>query len=114
MSAREYLELLRARKNWIERIENNLARFDAVLSPTVPIVAPALADVDVGAQRDEHFFRVNMQLLRNTGVVNMLDGCAISIPCHQPSEMPVGLMIWSTQLKDDLVLNIAKNIEVLL
>jgi Asp-tRNA(Asn)/Glu-tRNA(Gln) amidotransferase A subunit family amidase len=114
MSAREYLELLSARKNWMERTEKALARFDAVVSPTVPIVAPPLADVDAGSQRDEHFFKVNMQLLRNTGVVNMLDGCAISIPCHQPDELPVGLMVWSTQLKDDLVLNIAKNIENLL
>jgi hypothetical protein len=28
------------------------------------------------------FFRVNALLLRNTSVVNMLDGCAISIPCQ--------------------------------
>jgi aspartyl-tRNA(Asn)/glutamyl-tRNA(Gln) amidotransferase subunit A len=27
-------------------------------------------------------------------VVNMLDGCAISIPCQAPGELPVGLMIW--------------------
>ncbi len=114
MSAREYIELLAARRNWIARVEKKLAGFDALLSPTVPIVAPTIAETDAGTERDEHFFKVNTQLLRNTGVVNMLDGCAISIPCHQKDELPVGLMIWSTQLKDDLVLNIAKLSEYLL
>lgn len=114
MTAREYLELLAARKSWMERVAAKLAGFDAVISPTVPIVAPTLAETDAGAERDEHFFKVNAQLLRNTGPVNMLDGCAISIPCHQTGELPVGLMVWSTQLRDDLVINIAKNIEYLL
>jgi aspartyl-tRNA(Asn)/glutamyl-tRNA(Gln) amidotransferase subunit A len=26
-------------------------------------------------------------------VVNFLDGCALSIPCHQRGEAPVGLMV---------------------
>ena len=114
MSAREYIELLAARRSWIDRVENKLAGYDAVLSPTVPIVAPTIAETEAGAERDDHFFKINMQLLRNTGVVNMLDGCAISVPCHHPHELPVGLMIWSDQLDDDSVLNIAKNIEYLL
>ena len=46
-------------------------------------------------------------LLRNTSVVNMLDGCAISIPCHSPGELPCGLMIWQSAMHDDTVLNIA-------
>jgi hypothetical protein len=31
-------------------------------------------------------------LLRNTSVVNMLDGWAISLPCHEAGALPVGLM----------------------
>lgn len=114
MTAREYIELLAARKSWISRMENALARFDAVLSPTVPIVAPPIAQVDAGAAQDEEFFRVNGLLLRNTSVINMLDGCAISIPCHTGDELPVGLMIWAPALQDDTVLNIARQIEFLL
>jgi aspartyl-tRNA(Asn)/glutamyl-tRNA(Gln) amidotransferase subunit A len=64
------------------------AGYDAVLSPTVPMVAPPIAQVAPGAERDEAFFRVNALLLRNTSVVNMLDGCAISLPCHAPDECP--------------------------
>ena len=114
MSAREYIELTIARRRWIASMEAALQRFDAVLSPTVPIVAPPIADVAPGAERDAAFFKVNGQLLRNTSVVNMLDGCAISIPCHTPDELPVGLMVWAAALHDDTVLNIALQIESLL
>lgn len=114
MSAREYIELQAARRHWIAKVQLSLADFDAVLSPTVPIVAPPIAQVEPGAERDSRFFEVNGLLLRNTAVVNMLDGCAISIPCHEPDELPVGLMVWSTALQDDVVLNIAAQIEKLL
>ncbi|MFN4361536.1 MAG: amidase [Hylemonella sp.] len=114
ISAADYIDLLRARRDWIERVEQALQGVDAVLSPTVPVVAPPLADVLPGAERDEAFFRLNGLLLRNPGVVNMLDGCALSLPCHLPGELPTGLMVWHGALRDDAVLNIAQQIEVLL
>ena len=58
--------------------------------------------------------RVNALLLRNTSVVNMLDGCAISIPCHEPGELPRGLLIWQSAMRDDTVLNIALQAESVL
>ena len=82
--------------------------FDAILSPTVPIVAPPIASV---LHDDTEFFRVNGLLLRNTSVVNMLDGCGISLPCHAPDELPVGLMVWHAALRDDAVLSAGLQIE---
>lgn len=114
MSARDYLELHNVRQNWIQRMESAARGFDAWVSPTVPVVASALAEVAPGAERDAAFFRLNALLLRNTSVVNMLDGCAISIPCHAPDESPVGLMVWAGALRDDAVLNIARQIELTL
>jgi len=114
MKAWEYVELGRARAAWIAAMEQALAGFDAVLSPTVPIVAPTIAEVAPGAERDEAFFRVNALLLRNTSVVNMMDGCAISLPCQAPGELPVGLMLWHGPLRDDTILNIALQVEHLL
>lgn len=114
MKGWEYLALADARRDWIGRVEWALTGYDAVLSPTVPVTAPALATVAPGAERDEEFFRVNALLLRNPSIVNMLDGCAISIPCHQPGELPVGLMIWHGALRDDTVLNIALQAEAAL
>jgi Asp-tRNA(Asn)/Glu-tRNA(Gln) amidotransferase A subunit family amidase len=114
IKAFEYIDLIRARHEWIARVIDALQGFDAVLSPTVPIVAPPIAQVAPGAERDQEFFRVNALLLRNTSVVNMLDGCAISIPCHAPGELPVGLMIWQSAMHDDTVLNIARQAEAAL
>ena len=114
MSASDYIELLHARRAWMARMESAMAGFDALLSPTVPITAPTIASVAPGAERDAEFFRVNALLLRNTSVVNMLDGCALSLPCHQAGELPVGLMVWHAALRDDAVLCISHLIEQLL
>jgi aspartyl-tRNA(Asn)/glutamyl-tRNA(Gln) amidotransferase subunit A len=114
MKAWEYVDLQRARGAWIRAVEQALAGFDAVLSPTVPMVAPALAEVAPGAERDEAFFRVNGLLLRNPSVVNMLDGCAISLPCQALDELPVGLMLWHAALRDDTILSASLQIEDLL
>ena len=111
MTAFDYIDLLAARAVWITRMEMRLQGFDAVLSPTVPIVAPPIASV---LNDDTEFFRVNGLLLRNTSVVNMLDGCGISLPCHMPDELPVGLMLWHAAMHDDAVLDAALLVEELL
>ena len=111
MTAFDYIDLLAARADWITRMEAQLEGFDAVLSPTVPMVAPPIASV---LHDDTEFFRVNGLLLRNTAVVNMLDGCGISLPCHTPDELPVGLMIWHAALHDDAVLDAGLQIEAAL
>jgi Asp-tRNA(Asn)/Glu-tRNA(Gln) amidotransferase A subunit family amidase len=56
MSAADYIDLVAARHNWIGRMNVLLAGFDAVLSPTVPMVAPPLAGL---IDDDVNFFRVN-------------------------------------------------------
>jgi len=111
MKGYELIDLMAARRDWIARMEGALAGFDAVLSPTVPIIAPTIASVAPGAERDEAFFRVNALLLRNPSVVNMLDGCAISLPCHAAGEAPVGLMLWHAALHDDDILSLAEQVE---
>ena len=119
MSAADYICLLQARRQWMERMEAAMAGYDALLSPTVPIVAPTIASVEPAdgkdaaqdTARDAAFVRANALLLRNTSVVNMLDGCALSLPCHVPGELPVGLMVWHAALHDDAVLNASLKIE---
>jgi aspartyl-tRNA(Asn)/glutamyl-tRNA(Gln) amidotransferase subunit A len=110
MSAADYIDLLHARRHWIDRMEAQLAGFDAVVSPTVPLLAPEIAPLE---HDEEQFFKVNALLLRNTSVVNMLDGCAISVPCHDPGQLPVGLMFWHGALHDEAVLGLALQFESL-
>jgi aspartyl-tRNA(Asn)/glutamyl-tRNA(Gln) amidotransferase subunit A len=114
MRAFEYFELVEARRAWITQMEAALQGFDAVLSPTVPVVAPPIANVGPGVERDDAFFHTNSLLLRNPSVVNMLDGCALSLPCHTADELPVGLMLWHAAMHDDTVLNLALQAETTL
>ena len=108
ISAADYLHLMDRRKNWIERVNSVIEPFDALICPTVPIVAqPIQALLD----SDDEFFRVNRLLLRNTFAINFLDGCSISIPCHVQGDLPVGLMISASCGKDSVVLGIALAIE---
>jgi len=88
-----------------------LSGYDALLSPTVPIVAPPLLPL---VASDEAFHATNALLLRNPSVVNLLDGCALSLPCHATGEMPVGLMVWNGALRDDAVLDISLAVEAAL
>jgi len=111
MSAADYVELMWARKDWIARTEAAIAGFDALLSPTVPLVAPPISPL---LASDEAFFATNGLLLRNPSVVNFLDGCALSMPCQATGEMPVGLMVWGAAMCDDAVLGASLAIEAAL
>jgi aspartyl-tRNA(Asn)/glutamyl-tRNA(Gln) amidotransferase subunit A len=74
--AADYIDLLAARADLIERIGRLTAPYDAVVMPTVAILAPTVAELT----DDAAFTRANMLALRNTAVANFLDGCAISLP----------------------------------
>jgi aspartyl-tRNA(Asn)/glutamyl-tRNA(Gln) amidotransferase subunit A len=111
MSAADYVRLQLARQQWIAQVGAALMGFDAVLSPTVPIVASPIADVAPGEARDAEFFRVNALMLRNTSVINLLDGCAISLPNHAAGSLPTGLMLWHSAMHDDSILRIAAQVE---
>jgi amidase/aspartyl-tRNA(Asn)/glutamyl-tRNA(Gln) amidotransferase subunit A len=110
-SAADYIDLQAARSAWIAQVQPAIAPFDALLSPTVPLVAPPLQPL---LDSDERFFEANGLLLRNPMLANLLDGCALSLPCHAPGEWPVGLMVWSGALQDDSVLDVSLAIEAAL
>jgi aspartyl-tRNA(Asn)/glutamyl-tRNA(Gln) amidotransferase subunit A len=78
--------------------------------PTVPIVAPPIADLD----DEREYNRVNMLVLRNTALGNFLDRCAISIPCHRPGDAPVGLMLMGETMGDARLFRIAAAMEAML
>lgn len=112
ISAADYLDLQHARQDLVARFEEAAQDFDALLSPTVPITAPPLAPL---LADDALFFSTNGLLLRNPSAVNLLDGCALSLPC-QPAgaALPVGLMVWAPAMHDDAVLGVSLAIEAVL
>lgn len=104
-------QLHRARRDWISRVESRMAPFDALLAPTVPRLAPPIAPL---LADDAAFFSSNALMLRNPSIVNFLDGCAISLPCHPSGGWPVGLMAFAPALHDDRLLSLALAIEAAL
>lgn len=108
MAAADHIDLVHARRRWVERVEATVEPYDALLSPTVPIVAPPLAPL---LDDDALFFATNALLLRNPSVVNFLDGCAITLPCQAPDKLPVGLMLWAPAMADERLLGAALAVE---
>jgi amidase/aspartyl-tRNA(Asn)/glutamyl-tRNA(Gln) amidotransferase subunit A len=104
----DYIDLLDKRRRWIARTEAALVGIDALLSPTLPIVAPRMQPL---IDSDDAFFAANALLLRNPSLINLLDGCALSLPCHREGDWPVGLMVWGPALADDRVLAVSLAIE---
>jgi len=109
--APELVALGRLRSAFIAEVATVAAPFDAIVMPTLPCVAPAIAEA--GAT-DEAYFRWNARLLRNPGLINFLDGCAATLPCHAPGEPPVGLMVCGLAGTDRRTLAIAAAIEKVL
>jgi aspartyl-tRNA(Asn)/glutamyl-tRNA(Gln) amidotransferase subunit A len=103
MTAADFVDLVAARESWIDAVEARVRWFDAMLLPTVPAIAPTIAEV---VASDEAYFRANGRMLRNPTLVNFLDGCALSLPCHAPGAAPVGLMVAGTGGADRRVLAI--------
>ncbi|SAL45352.1 amidase [Caballeronia choica] len=111
-SAADYLDLLHARAAMIEAARTTLwQRFDAILCPTVPVVAPRIADLE---HDDAAFGQANALILRNPSAFNFLDACGLSLPCHPRGEAPVGLMLSGAPHADDALLSIGRAVEAVL
>lgn len=110
-TAQQYIAMHDHRRGWIGRVEAALQGFDAVLMPTVPLLAPETAPL---LASDDAFFRANGLLLRNPFTINYLDGCAFSLPCHAEGELPVGLMCASVHGDDAALAAVALALEQVL
>jgi aspartyl-tRNA(Asn)/glutamyl-tRNA(Gln) amidotransferase subunit A len=106
-TAADYIEIIRQRALLIARADARTAAFDAVVTPTTPIVAPRIDQV----QTNEDYFRYNPTLLRNCSLVNFLDRCAASVPMHADGELPSGFHIIGQRMTDRRTLAIAAAVE---
>jgi aspartyl-tRNA(Asn)/glutamyl-tRNA(Gln) amidotransferase subunit A len=106
-SAVDYLRLLQERRVLCARVGTVTAEFDAMVMPTAPIIAPALADL----ADDAAYFRANGLVLRNPAIANFLDRCSISVPIARAGEAPVGLMLIGEHGADRKLLAVARALE---
>lgn len=107
-TADDLRQLRAARSEWTTQVERALRGFDAMLMPTVPILAPR---TEALLASDDAFFEANRLLLRNPSLINLLDGCALSLPCHREGELPVGLSVAAPAMRDEAVIAIGLVIE---
>ena len=111
MSAADYIDLLATRARLMEGFARARYDVDALIMPTVPRIAPAIE----GLERNAEAFRLsNGNMLRNTSVVNFLDGCALTLPIHSPWTAPVGLMVAGFAGEDERILSAGLAIEAAL
>ncbi|MDF0546006.1 amidase [Sphingobium sp. H39-3-25] len=107
ISDARYRQMVNARTALIAWANDALDAYDAVIMPTVAIVPPPLDEL----RDDLAFDRFNMLALRNAGIANILDRCAISIPCHSASALPVGLTLMGPHNADRALLSLATDLE---
>lgn len=107
ITGEEYLTLLNLRRELINSFAQRIASYDALILPTVPIIAPPFAAFD----DNDSYMRLNRLLLRNPSCFNALDCCAITLPCHEPGDAPVGLMLASAGGRDRQLFDTAASVE---
>jgi aspartyl-tRNA(Asn)/glutamyl-tRNA(Gln) amidotransferase subunit A len=109
-SAADYLDAQALRRAMVAAAARRLSPYDALALPTVAVAPPRIADL---VEDDDAYTQVNLQVLRNCTLINMIDGCAISLPIHREGEAPVGLMLAGAAGWDSRVFGVAAGIEAL-
>ena len=96
------------RTDLVSRFGSAMADVDVMIAPTLPMMAPKIAEVEAD------FDNLNAMMLRNTGYLNLVDACAISIPVHVVGQtVPAALMIAGPHGQDKAILSAARMINPL-
>lgn len=108
VTAADYVRAHARRAELIASFDRETTDVDALILPTVPVVAPTFFECET----DEDGVRA--RLLRNTAPFNVLDACALTLPIHAPGALPVGLMLAALSGNDDHLIAIASAVETAL
>ncbi len=108
ISGADLLDVIRVRADIRARADAIGDAYDALLMPTVAIVAPPIDDI---VASDELYWEMNPFILRNTTFGNFLDRCALSIPIHEAGEEPVGLMVMDDTGADARLIRVGLAVE---
>ena len=108
MPAIDFVDIRRRRDRLRERFADSTRDIDALLTPTVPLVAPAVDEVAT----PDGFAVTNLLMLRNTAVVNLLRLCALSLPCgFTRGGLPIGLQLIAPAFGEKQVLRLGQAYE---
>jgi aspartyl-tRNA(Asn)/glutamyl-tRNA(Gln) amidotransferase subunit A len=102
VGAAEYGELLEARRRAAADFATWMRGCDALLTPTLPITALPLSDVD----------ETTTPLATFTRAANYLGACALSLPAGLSSEgLPMGVQLIGAPFADALLLRIGRGVQ---
>lgn len=88
LSREQIDEAYERRGEVVRQFAEVLQGFDGLLSPTIQILTPTIADTEAD------FDRLNAAMLRNPSLINLADGCAITMPlASADGRQAQGLMI---------------------
>lgn len=99
----DYVAALRQIRDCRRRYDAALEGADAILTPTVPIMPPRVADV----QTTETYIALNTEVLRLTEFANRLDLPSVSLPGNLLDRQPIGLMLTGRRGDDAGLLDLA-------
>ena len=106
--AADFLGQLRIRDELRRKARTALENVDFLITPTTPFAAPILDEID----RDDVYFPINGLCLRNTIAVNLLDLCAVSLPCGFTRDgLPIGLQLIGHPHDEARLLRLARAFE---
>jgi aspartyl-tRNA(Asn)/glutamyl-tRNA(Gln) amidotransferase subunit A len=108
-SATDYIRAQRAKQAFTDEMETLFERVDALLTPTLPLVAPRIADIErplTVAGREED---AREALLRFTFPFDISGQPALTVPCGLSGDgLPVGLQIVARRYDEAMVLRVGQ------
>jgi aspartyl-tRNA(Asn)/glutamyl-tRNA(Gln) amidotransferase subunit A len=105
VSTADYIQRRRELEEARRSIGQIFADVDGLVTPTMPMPAPAIADLKANP---DALRPAELRLLRNTRPFNVWGLPAISVPCgFTQSGLPIGLQIAGAHWREDLVLKLA-------
>ena len=105
LSEQDIIDAHKTRQSSVTQFAQALGDVDVMLAPTIAIETPTLAEAE------QNFDVVNPSLLRNTTMINLVDGCAMSMPIPVDGETsPGALMVAAANGCDDKVLGVSNQI----
>ena len=108
--ASDYVAALRKIDDCRRRYDTELRGADAILTPTVSILPPRIADV----QTTDNYLAMNTEVLRLTEIANRLDLPSVTLPGCFPDRQPIGLMLTGKRGGDVELLDLAALLEACL
>jgi aspartyl-tRNA(Asn)/glutamyl-tRNA(Gln) amidotransferase subunit A len=108
LDSSDYLAALRARRRVRDEFLGHLREVDAILTPTVPVVAPVAGQ---NVRAGTIIAPAQYYMVRNTFLFNHTGLPAISVPCGLSEGLPVGLQIAGRPWDEAMLLRIAAVVE---